>query len=234
MAITLTRVSLHSVVAADSRAMLIAKATALIKGRPLTDAVPLHDALLKLAIEPLETTSVSAYKQSKRKDVSRWSNGTIAGFVACIGSMVVAAILLRIGHLAPNSSWQDVVGHVTGVLAALFGVPIAWYNWFDEKSTRRTVTDWTRHALVLQTDRYERNTSFELRDMPDFAIDRFIAVREACPSASFFVDALHTTDTHSTSRAQARREADPFLVACLGDEEFYLDVWDEPQFERKI
>jgi hypothetical protein len=58
--------------------------------------------------------------------------------------------------------------------------------------------------------------------IPEFVLDKAVRLKEKCPDVQFFVH--HLNDP----------KADPFLVATLGEEVFFLEAWDEPRFEGRI
>jgi hypothetical protein len=77
-------------------------------------------------------------------------------------------------------------------------------------------------------DRYKRI-------IPEFALRKAVMIKEACPDAVIEVDALviervRTYDSHASSTS----DPDPFLVASLGAERYYIEVWDEKKFEDKL
>jgi hypothetical protein len=81
----------------------------------------------------------------------------------------------------------------------------------DSKESRGYIssTVWQRKPL----DKYDGM-------VPEFALQRALDIKAECPKAKFTVDAL-------------TKVPDPFLVVTLGDEEFYVDVWLEPDFHAK-
>jgi hypothetical protein len=58
--------------------------------------------------------------------------------------------------------------------------------------------------------------------IPEFVLRKAIAIKETCPQVMLFVDELTTM------------KPDPFLVAALDGEIFWVEVWDEPKFEAAI
>ncbi len=58
--------------------------------------------------------------------------------------------------------------------------------------------------------------------VPEFAISKAVEIKERLPKAEFYVDEL-----------RAVKRYDPFLVVTCGRERFYIDVWDERDFEVK-
>lgn len=53
---------------------------------------------------------------------------------------------------------------------------------------------------------------------PEIAIQKACEIKRALPAAEIFIEELNIYP-------------DPFLVASLGGEKFYIEVWDEPKFE---
>lgn len=61
--------------------------------------------------------------------------------------------------------------------------------------------------------------------IPDFVLSKAIQIKEVCPEVEFFVDSL---------KVNTKRIPDPFLVAKLGDEKYWIEVWDETNFEESL
>jgi hypothetical protein len=61
-------------------------------------------------------------------------------------------------------------------------------------------------------------------EIPLFALRKAIDVKKSCPESILMVDAL----TEST------RVVDPFLIASLLDEFYYIEVWGESKFEATL
>ncbi|MFB3812797.1 MAG: hypothetical protein ACE14L_01700 [Terriglobales bacterium] len=59
-------------------------------------------------------------------------------------------------------------------------------------------------------------------EVPAFALSKAIEIKERLPKAEFYVEEL-----------VVEKQYDPFLVVRCGREEFYLEVWDERDFERE-
>jgi hypothetical protein len=60
--------------------------------------------------------------------------------------------------------------------------------------------------------------------IPSFVLAHAVALKKELPDASFFVESL---------RINQERHPDPFLVMELGNLKFYVDVWEEPEFEGR-
>jgi hypothetical protein len=61
-------------------------------------------------------------------------------------------------------------------------------------------------------------------EVPLFALRKAVQVKKACPEATLEVDEL----------IEQKKLIDPFLVATLDDELYYLEVWKEPKFEENL
>jgi hypothetical protein len=58
-------------------------------------------------------------------------------------------------------------------------------------------------------------------NVPPFVLRKAIQIKLACPKVKLYVEGLEN-------------HPDPFLIATLDREEFYIDVWDEKDFEAKL
>ena len=59
-------------------------------------------------------------------------------------------------------------------------------------------------------------------EIPEFALSRAVEIKERLPKARFYVEEL-----------MVDKRYDPFLIVACGRERFYIDVWDEPEFESQ-
>jgi hypothetical protein len=60
------------------------------------------------------------------------------------------------------------------------------------------------------------------KPVPEFVLDKAVRLKEALPEVQFRVHFL------------SEPKADPFLIAVLGKEIYYLEAWDEPRFEQTL
>ena len=58
--------------------------------------------------------------------------------------------------------------------------------------------------------------------IPEFVIRKAIQIKDAVPEVDFYIQHL------------SEPKADPFLVARLGEEIYYIEAWDEPRFEALL
>lgn len=57
--------------------------------------------------------------------------------------------------------------------------------------------------------------------IPEFVLNKAVQLKRECPEVTFTVEHLD-------------ENPDPFLIAKLKDEKFYIEVWEEPRFEGRI
>lgn len=60
------------------------------------------------------------------------------------------------------------------------------------------------------------------KPIPEFVLDKALRIKDAVPEVQFYIQHL------------SEPKADPFLVAVLGREIYYIDAWDEPRFEKSL
>lgn len=179
--------------------------------------------LAKCGIEPLDTRSVERYKRSK-EHVGMWS-GTRNNLLALtITLSLTIATLIGVVHAInlPGTyvpAWLIVL-NILGVTACIpswiaLSVIHSDARWGEGK---RTVISWATHPLSSYND-----------VVPEFALDKAIAIKRECPSAEFYVDQLQEGDQWNP-----KPRPDPFLLVKLGSETLYLDVWDEYKYERTL
>jgi hypothetical protein len=82
---------------------------------------------------------------------------------------------------------------------------------------------WRKTAI----DRYTRM-------IPEFALRKAVMIKEACPDAEIEIDSLVIERVRAYSNTSRTSDPDPFLVASLGAEKYYIEVWDEKKFEDKL
>jgi hypothetical protein len=61
--------------------------------------------------------------------------------------------------------------------------------------------------------------------VPEFVLRKAVQIKEACPEVTIYVDAL---------KVNTKRIPDPFLVVSLGKEKYWVEVWDEAEFEATL
>lgn len=78
-------------------------------------------------------------------------------------------------------------------------------------------------ALVQFNGKVQRAVALYSKPIPYPVLLTVKAVRDACPSARFFV----------SDEMQGERIPDPFLLVQIAGEEFVIERWDEPAFRGK-
>jgi hypothetical protein len=58
--------------------------------------------------------------------------------------------------------------------------------------------------------------------IPEFVLHKAVQIKEKLPKVEFHIQ--HLTDP----------KADPFLIAVLGKELYFIEAWDEPRFEGRL
>jgi hypothetical protein len=217
MAVKLARISLEKGEDAMSRASLLAKANEVFTGKKTTpNATTLRLALMKLEIAPLDDKRVHKYKKQNEGRKRLWQTsekitGTLSVFCA-LTFMYGVYNIHNMGAAAGDRYY--VMAILGGICAVVLAVACG-----SEDGAKWREYSWSRSHLY----------NYGFHNVPDFVLDRAIQLKQECPDVHLYVDSLsyreyYTYNTHP----------DPFLVAQLGDEEFFIDVWHEPQFERFI
>jgi hypothetical protein len=79
---------------------------------------------------------------------------------------------------------------------------------------------WERFYTCL---RWVKSPLEKVADVPEFVKAKAAEIATHLPEATFSVEELRSE----------RRVYDPFLIVSYGDESYYVEVWDEKDFERK-
>jgi hypothetical protein len=67
--------------------------------------------------------------------------------------------------------------------------------------------------------------------IPEYVLAKAVSIAEAIPAARFYIEQLVSTTEHN---AFAKMEPDPFLIVEYSDERYYIEVWDEKDFETQL
>jgi hypothetical protein len=201
----------------DERQQLAKQAQSLLGYKRLAMAITIPGTLLgalrELGIEPLVNSSVEAYKARKARP-GMWS-GTRNTWLRLAGATVFAFGITMILKLNPTPSPAAIAGVTMCVIGAIICLGCTLVL-FDEQGTR-TVRKWAQCNLSA----YQGN-------VPEFVLAKAIAIKETRPGVNFSVDQLFE------EREVIERDPDPFLIAQLGDEHYYIDVWDEKEYEAQL
>lgn len=173
----------------------------------------------ELDINPLDTNDVEAYKTSKEK-VGMWSNRKKMWAWWWVFLITTPLCIAAIRTLLRRS---DSPMHVIEICA--FGLTIfvtffyACCNVEHNRTGKRRITKW-----------YTINIKDYNGFIPEHVISKAVQIGRALPSARFEVDYLGTT---TEEKEKPQPDPDPFLKVTLSTtgECYYLDVWQEREFE---
>lgn len=213
----------------DSRSQLALDAQKNLGYSKLAQAISAPDALLfglrKLGIEPLVTSSVHAYMNKKVGHPSMRSGrktGLIGIIVCALFALLACPTFVMMANSGDNrvTTWMNILG-VTG--CTLAGIAVLVFGGISitmiiENEGTRTTRSWKSVPL----DGYEGN-------VPEFVIYRALRIKEAMPNAELSIMQLqYERDTFT------RPDPDPFLAVYLKHERYFVDVWDEKEYESKL
>lgn len=228
-ATAIPRLSFESLTLTDSRTQLAKDAKAKLGYKKLAQAIAMPGALLYqlrlLDIQPLVTGRVSDYQRSK-KHVGAWSGTIKSAFAAicallALGSFVYG--MMAEGRLGYETKWLPI--HYALNVCALALTVLCFLRTFGAWGTkfghgRRVVRDWFKSSLEDFTG-----------NVPEFALAKAIQIKEALPKAKFDIEYLAYAEQNNPNPAPL---PDPFLVATLDDERYYIEVWDEKEYEKHL
>lgn len=146
-----------------------------------------------------------------------------------------AADLLGYRTLANHISGRSVVGVEAGKLTeTLQSLELdvletsAVINYQMEEASRLTkekisdsFREWTTGYFSPATWHRSMLSDYE-KPVPEFVLDKAIRIKERLPEVVFHVQYI------------SEPKADPFLIASLGKEIYYIEAWDEPRFESSL
>jgi hypothetical protein len=208
----------------DPRVSLAKEAQTKLGYNRLALAIAVPSALLfglrQLGIEPLVTQRVRDYKRSK--ETTGWYSGTKQTVLAiALAALSIAALVTGMTRDFAGQ-WTSWHYGINTLLAAfvLVSAPTAFYRLAaaDFGHGTRRVRKWDSSDL----ESYEGN-------VPEFVLAKAVQIKTALPDTLFAVEYLI-----EESQSRRRPEPDPFLVAKLGNERYYIDVWNEKEYEARL
>lgn len=161
----------------------------------------LSRVLAKLDIEPLNRRHVETYKRSK---AYRGMSNITRIFLIGVFVLLATSITMILRHVP--GYWWGIYGGVAAVSFIVFGVNV------DTMKSKRRVSNWAQVPL-------SRYSGF----VPMHVLNKAIQIKSELPQVQFNVDVLETN--------WEEKYPDPFLIATHGNELFYIEVWDEIEFE---
>lgn len=207
----------------DGRVQLAREAETILGYRKLAQVLATPDALLfqlrELAIAPLVTRAVEDYK--RRKEHTGMYSGT-KKMLWLAGSFIALSSILVYGLADSTPHWSTL--HYAGNFAAAILTATAAVLLLNSSleshwgTGDRRVRAWETYPLRSY-----------LGNVPEFVLDKAISIAKVLPTAEFqIVQLVETTDR------KPRPLPDPFLLVSLGNERYFIDVWDEKEYEKTI
>jgi hypothetical protein len=93
-------------------------------------------------------------------------------------------------------------------------------RWTRQKIEEGNLDDWT-HGYFSPATWQKQSFADYTKDIPEFAVDLAIRIKEANGDVKFSIQYL------------SEPKADPFLIAYIDKEIYYVAAWDEPGFEGR-
>lgn len=176
-------------------------------------------ALHALDITPLNILAVMQYKAEQLAVVKAanrvtWrSTDWCLAAVRCVQGIGKGACLGGLIAVVTMALSNSVLAYtlpiaIAATIGGIFGV------WFSIDELRQNAP---RHRWVLQY-----LSTYRL-PVPEFALRKALQVAKAVPDCELYVEFIENVPA-----------GDPFLVAELGTERYWLEVWDEPKFEHTL
>jgi len=190
----------------------------------------LAQALKVAGIQPFTNESVAAYKE-KMLGQKTWlysflnnNNSDAFQVIGALGLLCSVATFVFSGstsygyYVGGGSfwfSWHHAFWTlVSGALVAIFGT-IGFFG------------------HLLKTQPYEYQVSWEIKPLanydqpvPEFALATSMELHQRVPEVKFSIDQFVVTKARKITQ-------DPFLIAELGEEKYYIEVWDEPGYKQE-
>lgn len=81
--------------------------------------------------------------------------------------------------------------------------------------------DWT-HGYFTEAGWSKTALESYTQPIPEFVLDKALRIKEVVPNVKFHIQHMREP------------KADPFLIAHLDSEIYYIEAWDEPRFEGRV
>ena len=171
----------------------------------------LRKTLKELDIRPFSIESVRKYKDSALRKANNRHNRLISvmkvGLPLLISGVLAMMIIagLKDAHVLVPSLAIAFCAVWFLFSVAVTGIPYSFLLMSEER------------MLVWEKDLIKDYN----RPIPEFALQTALDIKEKLPEASFYIEELRTP-----------KKIDPFLIVEYGKEVFYLEVWNEPGFDK--
>lgn len=188
-----------------------------------------HDTHDKMLIEagfaPFTDESVELYKQRQVKKAKRLQNFLEAAWGYCVAVSFFGGILVGIGATIAGLAFGMIAGETIGFI---WGIAVA--NFFTMVFIP---------GISLGIAFSGRKVSWSTRtieeidyEIPEYCLQTIVDVQKAVKNADTGIWRIRWLVDELVERKEI---LDPFLVLAIGEETYYMEVWNEPGFigERK-
>lgn len=177
--------------------------------------------LRKLEMPPFDANSVKLYQRGKLKH-GMWIGQKYAIFclAMCVALIGAAVVCCREIYVLPGGSWPIpllIVGTTLSIVFALVMLVAACKGFFDPNyRVGRVEQKWQQFDLNAYRGQ-----------VPDHVLATALQIRKALPGTSFVVETMMEGEV---------RLPDPFLIAQFetNHESYYVEVWDERDFQVRL
>jgi hypothetical protein len=225
-ATTIPRLSFETLTLTDARSQLAKDAQTKLGYSKLAQAIALPDALLyklrELEIQPLVTEKVKAYKLSKQREGMYSGTKFAILATACLIFFITAFFTALLENGGPDgkevwSQWHYGINILFGV-CGIASIVCTIAGWAHQGQGNRTVRAW-----------YDAKLNDYRGNVPEFVLAKAVTLKTALPGVQFSVEFLA-----EEKQTFVRPLPDPFLRATLKDESYYIEVWDEKEYETRM
>jgi hypothetical protein len=205
-------------------------------------AKPLAQVLHIAGIKPFTDESVAQYKAEKTKCIRLTHTELSEGCTAFLHLFGIVIHMIGFGMIGATFIKHSGASLCMLPIAALI-VGCTLHSWGlipDNLSKKRPIGSMLSLLFSIMCGGYicellvhlcgppskvwkSKSLTGYVGEVPGFALETAQEVKMRCAEAIFHIEEL----------VENKRVIDPFLVAELGDERYYLEVWDEPSFDQK-
>ena len=210
------------------REELANKAKRLLGYSKLADVIiapgSLFNTLRNLEITALDYTSVKMYKKSKER------TGMYSGTKRMLVWLATWLFLVLI--VGPEAARYANWGVVSpGGVIAVGSWMVGWFGllcWISLSTFAKPNSSWGEGNRKVIGWNAESVSNYH-GSIPEHVLRKAIQIQEQLPVVTFNVEYLTETTQH-----YRKPLPDPFLKVSLGSESYYIEVWDEKEYERTL
>jgi hypothetical protein len=178
---------------------------------------PLEKVLRLKEIEVLDPSQVKVYKMSKVSNINLTEKKR-----RDIGISIISAVFISVYSICVHISNESLLStYLASIIPAL--VISMWTFIMGSLAFNPSTTTWKNTSWVeIRLSEYQNY-------IPVHVLNKCLAIREECPNAQFIVHELQERIHHVSASL-----LDPFMEVRLYNESFFIEVWDEREFEAKM